>query len=404
MRSPLISRNPCGVFRERKENRLWRPPAPGRPRSRVAAHRRRSRSIWRRSRLDGRPWRESSIRGVFLRCSAIFWRCSRLCSVSRYRVWATGAGPRISLRPSTSTSKTPAGFLMRSSSPIRISRAGLQDWPLASTRPSSQARAATAGQILLLGVIMMRTGSALFTFASILAGAIPASAQSVVSTHSGVVYYFDGAVFLGDQPLQARLGTFPSVPVGWELRTEKGKAEVLLTPGVFLRMGENSSIRMVANDLANTRVELLEGSAIIDAPQQASGTSVTLLFRNWEIRPGRSGSCRLDSNPPRLWVSRGEAEVSGADGQPVKVEQGMDLPLAKVLVPDQAAPQPLDDLSVWDQGRSDSIAADNAITQQIDQDPASHPADVDAFTYFPMLGVPAPGLYSSPYPSVMDRK
>ncbi len=251
---------------------------------------------------------------------------------------------------------------------------------------------------------MMRTGSALFTFASILAGAIPASAQSVVSTHSGVVYYFDGAVFLGDQPLQARLGTFPSVPVGWELRTEKGKAEVLLTPGVFLRMGENSSIRMVANDLANTRVELLEGSAIIDAPQQASGTSVTLLFRNWEIRPGRSGSCRLDSNPPRLWVSRGEAEVSGADGQPVKVEQGMDLPLAKVLVPDQAAPQPLDDLSVWDQGRSDSIAADNAITQQIDQDPASHPADVDAFTYFPMLGVPAPGLYSSPYPSVMPAQ
>ena len=250
----------------------------------------------------------------------------------------------------------------------------------------------------------MRTGSALFTFASVLAVTFPAAAQSVVSTHSGVVYYFDGAVFLGDQPLQSRLGTFPSVPVGSELRTDKGRAEVLLTPGVFLRMGERSSIRMMANGLADTRVELTGGSAIVDSAKQAAGTSVTVVYKNWQMRQPEKGSFRIDSDPPRLWVSKGEVEVAAAGGQPVRVEQGMDLPFAKVLVPDQAAPQPLDDLSVWDQGRSDSIAADNAITQQIDQDPASHPADVDAFTYFPMLGVPAPGLYSSPYPPMMPAQ
>ncbi len=39
------------------------------------------------------------------------------------------------------------------------------------------------------------------------------------------------------------------------LSTQAGKVEILLTPGVFLRVAENSSVKMVSPDLANTRVE-----------------------------------------------------------------------------------------------------------------------------------------------------
>ena len=84
--------------------------------------------------------------------------------------------------------------------------------------------------------------------------ASPADAQSVISAHSGVIHYFEGSVYLGDQPLESHLGKFSSVPQGGELRTEKGRAEVLLTPGVFLRMGESTKIRMVSNQLSDTRV------------------------------------------------------------------------------------------------------------------------------------------------------
>ena len=47
--------------------------------------------------------------------------------------------------------------------------------------------------------------------------------------------------------------------------TEEGLAEVLLPPGFTLRLGENSSIRMITNRLIDTRVELSTGSAIVDA-------------------------------------------------------------------------------------------------------------------------------------------
>ncbi len=104
--------------------------------------------------------------------------------------------------------------------------------------------------------------------AAVIALALPAGAQSVISTHSGVIHFFEGAVYLGDQPLEAHLGRYPSVPLGGQLSTAAGRAEVLLTPGTFLRLGDQSSIRMLKNDLADTQVELQAGSAIVDLGSQ----------------------------------------------------------------------------------------------------------------------------------------
>jgi hypothetical protein len=219
--------------------------------------------------------------------------------------------------------------------------------------------------------------------------ALPAYGQAVISTRAGLVHFFEGAVFVAGQPLQARLGKFTTIPEGAELRTEQGRAEVLLTPGVFLRLGEKSAIRMVANALADTRVELLSGSAIVESAQPAAGTSVTLIYKDWSVHQPEKGAYRIDGQPPRVQVREGEAEVSdGAGDPPVSVDQGMDLPLAAVLVPEKSTADAHDSLSDWAEGRAESISADNAISASI-QDPATLSGSnlpADAFTYFPMLG------------------
>jgi hypothetical protein len=231
--------------------------------------------------------------------------------------------------------------------------------------------------------------------AAFLAAPLPAGAQSVISTHSGVVHFFEGNVYLGDQPLQPHLGRFQSVPQGGELRTVEGRAEVLLTPGVFLRMGERTAIRMVASDLADTRVELEAGSIVVDSGEPNLNTSVTVMYKGWKVHFLQKGVYRIDSEPPRLWVRQGQAEVlAGVGGQPVSVEQGMSLPFAGVLVAERASEPSKDGLGDWSNGRSESITADNAITAQIDEDPGAQTADLDAFTYFPMLGVYYPPLGS----------
>jgi hypothetical protein len=230
---------------------------------------------------------------------------------------------------------------------------------------------------------------------------LPASAQSVISTHSGVIHFFEGAVYLGDRPLESHLGKFPSVPQGTELRTADGRAEVLLTPGAFLRLGEKSAIRMVANDLADTRVELQTGSAIVDSGEPNSGTSITLIYKDWRVHFLQKGIYRINSDPPCLWVRTGQAEVfAGSNEQPISVGRAMSLPFAAVLVPEPSSDQSDDAFSEWAIGRRQSIVADNAITAQIDEDPASRALGLDSFTYFPMLGVsPMTTVSPTPYSS-----
>ena len=242
--------------------------------------------------------------------------------------------------------------------------------------------------------------SAVWALAVVIELTLPACGQSVISTRSGTVHFFEGAVYLGDQPLESHPGRFSSVPQGGELRTVEGRAEVLLTPNVFVRMGERTKIRMLANELSNTRVELLAGSVMVDSAEPVSGQSVTLIYKNWSMRFLAEGAYRIDSDPPRLWVLQGKAEVSApGDKGAVTVGQGMELPFAAVLVPDRAIDPPRDALSVWAEGRQQSISADNAIAANI-QDPGSLEASNSApesFTYYPALGlVPLQqGLFSA---------
>jgi len=167
---------------------------------------------------------------------------------------------------------------------------------------------------------------------------------------------------------------------------------VLLTPGVFVRIGEWSTIRMIANQLSDTRVELLAGSAVVDSAEPSSGTSVTLIYKNWSVRFLEQGVYRIDSDPPRLWVFQGKAEVSAdTHGEALSVGHGMCVPFAPALVLDRSIDPPRDALSIWAEGRQQSISADNAIAATI-QDPASidtsnsgHSFTLLRYPYLPLL-------------------
>src|SRR5579875_1890658 len=89
--------------------------------------------------------------------------------------------------------------------------------------------------------------------------------QAVISARSGVVHYLEGSVYLDNQPLDHKFASFPSIKEGSSLRTDHGRAEVLLTPGVFLRMDEDSTIRMRSTSLSDTQVDFLQGALIIDS-------------------------------------------------------------------------------------------------------------------------------------------
>ena len=192
--------------------------------------------------------------------------------------------------------------------------------------------------------------------------ALTAWGQSVISVYSGVIYLSEGSVFLDNRLVEQKPGRFEEIKPGSELRLEDGRAEVLLTPGVFLRLGENSAVRMVSNVLADTRVDLLHGPAIVDAAEPSPQTSVTLIFGDAQIRVRKAGRYRFNSNPLELRVSDGDAEVTIAGGKPFTVNSGHLLDLASGTL---TRSSPLaDDLDHWDRDRSEAIARGNLAGSQ----------------------------------------
>jgi hypothetical protein len=220
--------------------------------------------------------------------------------------------------------------------------------------------------------------------------ALPAAAQSVVSAHAGVVHYFEGAVSIAGAPLQAQFGRFPEIPEGAELRTTEGRAEVLLGPGVILRVAEDSALKILSSRLADTRLEMLSGTAILDSKDPLPGNSVVLMYKEWEIRVPKQGVYRIDSHPEQMRVYYGAVEVRAGRNTPVTANAGQTLPLAAVLVPDLTLGPPGDEFNRWAFERGEAIAADNATASQIVDDPALYPDLSDlsglalaGYTYFP---------------------
>ena len=195
----------------------------------------------------------------------------------------------------------------------------------------------------------------------------PASAQSVISAHSGLIHFSDGAVFLDDQRVEQKTGKFDQMNNGSELRTQDGRAEVLLTPGTFLRVGANSAIRMVSNQLDDTRIELLNGAAVLDRGSDTlADTSVTILYNLDQVHIKKPGRYRFDSEPPQVKAERGDAEVT-ADGKTVEAGAGYVVPFEGKLTArkllnesnDSGLNKPGDDLDNWSAARDNTVAENN---------------------------------------------
>ena len=135
-------------------------------------------------------------------------------------------------------------------------------------------------------------------------------AQDVVSASSGLLQYFEGTVILDDKTIEHKAAVFPSLSNGSTLRTEKGKAELVLTPGVYLRLDDKSSVLMVSNSLIKTRLDVAGGSAILDNLNAPTADAIVLGYEGSEIRFPKPGIYRIDSDVGELQVYSGECKVT----------------------------------------------------------------------------------------------
>ncbi|HTQ52845.1 MAG TPA: hypothetical protein VMI94_00200 [Bryobacteraceae bacterium] len=214
--------------------------------------------------------------------------------------------------------------------------------------------------------------------AALLILAAPLFAQPVVGAHAGVVSFAIGKVYLDNQAIDISPTHFPEVKEKSVLRTEGGRAEVLLNPCAVLRVDEDSSIRMLDTDLLHPRVELVGGSAVVDMPGIRKGSDVRLQLNGAAVELARKGTYRIDYSPALLKVYDGRASVERNDGK-IEVAAG------RTLAFDSPAPEKFDvrdgdGLDLWNHQRAIVLARARGRRQlsMIDLAQAAHTAAWDA--------------------------
>jgi hypothetical protein len=201
-----------------------------------------------------------------------------------------------------------------------------------------------------------------FLLASLLSVPAWADTASAKTATPGTLNYVEGQASIGDQALNSQsVGTVELQP-GQQLTTDTGKAEVLLTPGVFLRVGDHSSVAMISPSLTNTEVGLVSGHATVEVDQIFPENNIRVTEDGTTTRLLKTGLYDFDQRYAALRVFDGQAIVYD-EGKNVTVKSGHEMrftPDAKLKAAsfDKKEYQE-DDLYRWSSLRSAYVAEAN---------------------------------------------
>jgi hypothetical protein len=123
----------------------------------------------------------------------------------------------------------------------------------------------------------------------------------------GTINYVEGSALVAGEPVtQKSVGTLALDP-GQVLSTQQGKAEVLLTPGIYLRLDGNSSVKMVSPDLTFTQLDLEKGRATVEVDEIHPQNDVQIVDGGVPTKLLKSGLYEFNANNDVASVFSGKA-------------------------------------------------------------------------------------------------
>lgn len=205
-----------------------------------------------------------------------------------------------------------------------------------------------------------------FVLASVAAVSLAGAAfgQNAISAKAGMINVAEGDVFLadakgGEKPVQPKPAEFVEVKEGQTLRAAEGRVEVLLTPGSFLRMADNSSFKLFSNRLNDVRLDVTSGVVMIEAAELLEDNHITVLTKDAAVVLTKAGLYRFDAEPAGVRVYTGEAIVD-VNGQKTTLKGGRELvSAAGGWTPGKFDAKETDALYRWSKRRSGYIAMAN---------------------------------------------
>jgi len=194
-----------------------------------------------------------------------------------------------------------------------------------------------------------------------LAALICGPAWGSVPPQPGTLNYIEGHASIGSQTLSDKSVGSTTLAAGQTLATQDGRAEILLTPGIFFRLDANSSARMVNPGLADTIVALDKGRALVEVAEIRPENNVRVTASGANTQLLKAGLYDFDADRGLIRVFDGKALVQ-TGRKPVELNGGHELTVNAAGKPkprkfDKRASE--DDFYRWASLRSSYLAEAN---------------------------------------------
>lgn len=157
--------------------------------------------------------------------------------------------------------------------------------------------------------------------------ASPLRAENQQPGRPGTINYVEGEVFLGTQTLDGPSVGKVEVDPGETLSTATGKVEMLLTPGVFVRLGEQSSATMISSGLMDTLMSVDQGEALVEVAEIHPENDLRILVEGKTTELMKTGLYDFNAGLHAVRVLDGEAMLEGTKRR-IKVKGGHMVDLA----------------------------------------------------------------------------
>src|ERR1700730_12933345 len=216
----------------------------------------------------------------------------------------------------------------------------------------------------------------------------------------GSLNYVEGQASIEGQSLGPEAIGKTELKPGQSLETVVGKAELLLTPGVFFRLGDASSVMMISPTLTDTELRLDKGEATLEVAELHPENNVVIAEDGAKVRLTKTGFYDFDADHYIVRVYQGEANVE-VNGQDIKVEKEhqLDFNADRSMKPEKFDKEKVqDDLYRWSSLRSSYLAEANVDRAQDYQMGNWYGAGWDWDPYYGAYTfIPGNGVFYSPF-------
>ena len=178
-----------------------------------------------------------------------------------------------------------------------------------------------------------------------------------ISAKPGAVNYIEGNAQLDGRPLTISNLKAVFMNAGSLLETRDGKVEVLLTPGVFLRVGENSRVRMLKPSLVDTEIAIEAGESMLEVDQFVKDSHITVSVHGGLTEIAKNGLYRFRADgQASVAVIDGKAEVSFGEKH-ASLGKGREALLTDALKVQEFDKNEPDELYAWSNIRAEYNAS-----------------------------------------------